>query len=553
MIKDIVIKNFALIEKGLVDFDPNLNFITGESASGKSLIIKAINFALGKKITPDPIRKPATSCEVSITIELNLKNHKELINFLLENELLEKDENTIVLRRKSGETNKFYINDTPCSLNIIKHINDSIFEIISQHESKNLLEEKNQLAFIDSLIDSSVLYSYKMKYSDLMVVKKQKEELEKKMKNKDDELGFLEFKLKEINELEINNEDLKLEEKIIYLENFKDISENLNIIESALLGEDDSINSKIDFLKKRINIFSKKYNNPIIQESIELLKKIEELTELLSEKILSPKKEFNNEDENLEELYKKAQAIKKLKTKYGSIEGILEKKKELEINIEQLNSLDEQLSQINKEELKIQNDLKTLSNKLTELRKNKSKTLEKDVTKIINELNMPDAIFKVQINHLEYFTQNGQDGVSFLIKSNKGADFLPTSKIASGGELSRLTLALYNAASLKNNKVFIFDEIDSGIGGNTSLFLAKKIKELSELNQVISITHSPQIAAFATNHIKVEKFSLKDSTESKISNIKNKDERIKEISRMLGDSVSPDASKKLAIELLKNN
>jgi DNA repair protein RecN (Recombination protein N) len=553
MIKDIVIKHFALIEKGSLDFDPNLNFITGESASGKSLIIKAITFALGKKINLDPIKKPSSFCEVSITISLNPQTHNELISFLMENELLEKDCTTIVLRRKQSESSKFYINDTLCSANIIKKINEFLFEIISQHESKNLLEEKNQLSFIDSLIEQSIISNYKEKYSELMTIKKEKEELEKKLKNKDDELSFLEFRLKEINDLKINEDDLKLEEKITFLENFKDINENLNIIENALLGEDDSINSKIDFLKKRINIFSKKYNSPIIQESIDLLKKIEELTELLSEKILSPKKDFDNDDENLEALYNKAQSIKKLKTKYGSIEGIIEKQKNLEGQISVLNSLDDILIKLNKDEVKIQNELNTTAQKLTSSRINKSKNLEKEVTKIINDLNMPDAVFKININKLENFSPNGQDGIVFLIKSNKGSDFLPTSKIASGGELSRLTLALYNAASLRNNKIFIFDEIDSGIGGNTSLFLAKKIKELSNLNQVISITHSPQIAAFATNHIKVEKVSLKDSTESQISNIKNKDDRIKEISRMLGDSVSPEASKKLAIELLKNN
>jgi DNA repair protein RecN (Recombination protein N) len=553
MIKDIVIKHFALIEKGSLDFDPNLNFITGESASGKSLIIKAITFALGKKINPDPIKKPSSFCEVSLTIELNPKTHNELLSFLMENELLEKDCTTIVLRRKQSESSKFYINDTPCSASIIKKINEFLFEILSQNESKNLLEEKNQLSFIDSLIEQSIIRNYKEKYSELMTLKKEKEDLEKKLKNKDDELSFLEFRLKEINDLKINEDDLKLEEKITFLENFKDINENLNIIENALLGEDDSINAKIDFLKKRINIFSKKYNSPIIQESIDLLKKIEELTELLSEKILSPKKDFDNDDENLEALYNKAQSIKKLKTKYGSIEGIIEKQKDLEEQISVLNSLDDILIKLNKEEVKIQNELNTTAKKLTSSRINKSKNLEKEVTKIINDLNMPDAVFKINITKLESFSPNGQDGIVFLIKSNKGSDFLPTSKIASGGELSRLTLALYNAASLKNNKIFIFDEIDSGIGGNTSLFLAKKIKELSNLNQVISITHSPQIAAFATNHIKVEKVSMKNFTESQISNIKNKDDRIKEISRMLGDSVSPEASKKLAIELLKNN
>lgn len=539
MIELIKIKNHSLISDCEIHLKDGFNVITGETGAGKSLFINAMSAILnGNKSDQSLIGK--NSNELTITIEINPKNLPLLLNYLKENE--KENESFIVKKIISKEKVRSYINDELVSQTTVKNLIKDIVSICSQHDGQKISNKSFQRNFLDIYSNTSKeLIQVEFLFLQKQKLIKEKEDLLKNNSNRDQDIEFAQFQLKEIKELSISEKDENLEERISEINNLKEINEKISELNPLISGESSvpSLLMEIEFILEKINKLGKKND---------LSKFIELKREIISE--LKAMDLETDLDDNFDDLIERVEKISKVKKRYGSIQGVLEKEKELENKIEKLENLDETILKIEKQIEKINKEASPFLNKLSEKRKQGSLSLSKKISSDLQELNMKGSVFSIQINPKEDFDQFGKDEILFLIKPHAGQNPEPIEKIASGGELSRVILAIQN--NISDGGCFLFDEIDAGIGGNTGFKIGQKLKEMSKNSQVICITHLHQVAIYSNNHLKIEKVQSKNKTETQITPL-NKETQEVEIARMIGNDLpNKDKALDLARELLKN-
>lgn len=506
MLNQLSVRNVAVIDKLDINLHDGVSVLTGETGAGKSIIIDSINMILGDRANKELVRYGTDKAVVQAVFDAP----KSVINILEENDIDVEDETVIITRQVTKEGKSVArINGMVVTLNILREISDRLINIHGQHDNQALLTPIRHITFLDAYADNE---EYINRYKDIL---SKKREIEKKISSlemdeqeKMQRIDLLEYQVNEIKKasLEKGEEDDLREQRDIYT-NAEQITKSVN--EAYMnLYEGDEIQSAYDGISIAVNEISQISDlNPQLKSIYDTLNEIMYSLEDTAHEIKEFGETVEFDEQTLNEIEERLDLISRLKRKYGkSIEEILEYLKKAESKLNDIKLSDERTNEL-KEELKnITKELKEKGNVLTQRRENAAKVLEENIEKSLHELNMEKSKFKVSIENDGTFYDNGMDKVEFLISTNPGEPLKPLVKIASGGELSRVMLAIKSIlADSDGVDTMIFDEIDTGVSGKAAMSIAKKLAVIAKNKQVICITHLPQLTAMADNHYLIQK------------------------------------------------
>lgn len=530
----IKIKNYALIEDSEIELRPGLNIISGETGSGKSLFINALSLIVGEKVENDIVGKHGDEA----VIEAILKSDKILKK--IKKLELPAEEDTIIIKRVFGKKNRCYINDALVSVAQLKSIMREHIDICSQHDNQSILKESVQTELLDHYAKCSdqvqelkeLFTSWKKSDQERTVKIKEKDEVEAK-------LDFIQFQLEEIRKVNPQESDSGILEKISALKNSEEINETKRIISEHT----ETLRSLVQNLFFELKILDKMTSANSSEEFKELSGKLKDFIASLD---LDP---AMGDEEEMAILLDRSEKLNKLIKKHGgSLTGLIEAKEKLEGQVDLSDNFDKVISELEKKASGSKKKYDKLASEVSELRKKAAATLSKKIENQLKELKMGSVKFEISIEDSEP-SENGSDRIEFLISPNLGEELKPINKIASGGELSRILLSVYNVLS-KSEMAYLFDEVDAGIGGETGTKVGLKLLSMAKNNQVICITHLAQVAAFGEANYVISKEEIKNKT---VSRIKELNEELKEleIARMLGSSENKQTAIAHAKELIK--
>ena len=547
MINKLLIKNYALIKNLEVEFDRGFTVISGETGSGKSIMLDAISLLMGKRSDRGSLYDKEKKCILEIEIEID--ENKEV--FFTKNDL-DFDEKTIIRREisYSGKSRSF-INDTPVSLSVLNDVVSSSLEIYSQNQSISLKSEDKQLELLDNLASSEDLISnYKVVYNKYNKLKNEIENIQKGNKLSDSELEFLNFQIEELFQSKLKKgEKEELESQFIILENASSIIEKLSESFQSL-SEENGVNSKISEIEndlQKLSDFSDNLNDLVERiSSVRIeLSDIELEINLLSNSV-------DNNPESLTVVSNRLDHLNSLLVKHRklSISELIVLLEEMNLKVQSSSDFEKIIKKKNKELNVCEKELQIHSDILTENRKSVAASFKNNVEIHLQKLGIKSPVFNVEITELKSFTSLGKDRVQFLFSANKGSLPLEIHKVASGGELSRLMLCFsYLLSEFNDLSCLIFDEIDTGVSGEIADLMSEMMRSMSENRQVLSVTHLPQIASKADIHFKVFKSESIRRTTSEIIKL-NMEGRIEEIAKMLSGKKITKTSISNAKELL---
>lgn len=536
MLLNLHVKNLALIEECEVDFTEGLNILTGETGAGKSIIIGSINFALGAKASKDLIREDRAYALVELIFQLDTNKQKKLIKDL-GIEVLE-DDQVIISRKFTNGKSISKINGETYPVSMVKSVAQILIDIHGQHEHQSLLYKKNHLSILDEYAKSElskVKNEVSAAYKDYDKLKKQLKDSELDEEQRAREISFLEFEVNEIEEASlILGEDEDLEELHKKMLNAKKIVEGLTNIYTQTGYEDDLAAG--ENIGRALKEFSQIVDyDKNLEGMCGQLRDIDSLLNDFNRDVSDYMLEMEFSDEEYNETENRLNVINHLKSKYGkTIDEILNYKEKQEEKLLQLSEYEQFISKLKKELNFAIEKLKKLSDELSFIRKKYAKELTKKIKLNLIELNFLNVDFEIQFDRLDHYTAQGIDEAEFMISTNPGEPIKPLSKVASGGELSRIMLAIKTVLSNKEETgTLIFDEIDVGISGRTAQMVSEKMTMIARSQQVLCITHLPQIAAMADSHYIIEKNVNDNKTITSIKKL-NENEIILELARILG-------------------
>lgn len=549
MLKHLTIENYALIRKLDIEFSEGFSVITGETGAGKSILIGALSLILGQRADTQMLMDKSKKCIVEGSVYI--KEYK-LAEFLEKNDL-DYEDNTI-LRREiiPGGKSRAFINDTPVNLNLLKEFGERLINIHSQHKILTLNDMNFQLAVIDNFAQhSELIKTYKdafRKYEKTRFYLNELTEQEKKSKKDHDYFQFLFDELENANLK--NNEQSEIENELEILNHSEEIKVNLLNALQALLNTDNNVLSQLYEISSIVSKLTE-YHEQIKVISSRLDACIIELKDISTE-IESLEQSINYDPEQIDVLNKRLDTIYTLEQKHrvSAIEQLLDIKADLSNKLLGISNLDDEIGKTRKQLDSLYKDLSFLGEKISQNRKQQIPLIEKELLKMLAQLSMKDAQFKIVLSSTEKFSKDGMDNVIFLFNANKGGDLKEISKIASGGELSRLMLSVKSLISQKNLlPTIIFDEIDIGVSGDIADKVGNIMRDISTKMQLIAITHLPQIAAKGDEQFHVYKENQGASPKTKIKRLEF-NSRVEEIAKMLSSDKITDAAKQTAKELL---
>ncbi len=539
MLRELRLNNLAIIKNLDLEFNDKFIALTGETGAGKSIILNGISLLIGERSHTDMIRNGAQGLFAEGVFELNENQKKRLDELGFE---IEDDELIITSYFDRNAKSQITVNGARLTLSRLKELMVNIIDLVGQHEHQFLLNSDYHLHLLDRFLDDEGKMLSKKIRESVNKIKKLNlqigniEEEKSKIAEKKD---ILEFQLNEINSLELKeNEDNELEEEYKILFNAGKISEKLEETSQFLKEGEFSILTALGRAKRNLEQLS-----DLSESYSELYDKIESVlyeVEEISYSVDNFVGDVEIDDKKLEKIVERIDNINKLKLKYGStITEILEYRDKIEKDLSLVNFESEELENLKKEKSELVGQYFQDSERLSEIREKIAENLQNTVDVQLDDLNMENAKFKVEITKTQEITIYGMDNAEFMIAANVGETFKPLAKIASGGEISRVMLALKTVFSAVDNiSVLIFDEIDTGISGETVRRVAEKLRELSKNTQIICVTHSPQIAGKAQQQFFIKKEIENNFTETKVHEL-NTEERIREIARIIsGDNIT---------------
>lgn len=547
MLQKLTISNYALITKTVIDFKKEFTVITGETGAGKSIIFGAIELLIGARSTNKILKDPNSKCIVEGIFSLNEQVLEQLVKMDLDIE-----EDLIIRReiRKNGSSRSF-INDSPVKLDQLKHISQYIIEINGQHLINKMGSLNFKYDFIDSFLDDkTTLVNYKnafLKYSKSL---ERQKIIVKKVDVLNEKKDFLKFQLDELSNYDFQNWDeeaIQNDYKIAANQDeINDILEKINNIYSSnnglrdLLGD---LNSQAIDLKTNLQDFTS-ISDRIDSIKIELEDVFHEIHQNFSN--------LSTDKKNLHELDQQLRQINFLLKKFNvaDLKSLILKRDIFKKELSELSEMDLELKEVNNLVESNKKLCLETGNKLFKLRSLNISTIEKKINKVLKTLSMGHANFKIELIENSSITEHGTDQIYLLISVNNNPKFSPLHQFSSGGELSRIALAMkYISSSFNKISTLIFDEIDSGISGKVASEVGSLLQEISTSSQVINITHLPQVAAIAKHHLNVNKKVIAGEMESSISYL-SKDDRIQVLAKMLGGDKTGEAALNNALELL---
>lgn len=535
MLLELNIENFAIIENMKIEFEPGLNVLTGETGSGKSIIIDSLGLVLGQRANKDIIKKGKDRA----FIEAVFSSYDEETKDLLLEYGIESGDLVVVSKeiREKGPTIT-RVNNRTVTSQILSKISSHLIDIFAQHESISLMDNKNQLKLIDDFSgkdQGELLENLKDLVHEINSLKNEYHEKSTMEQNKDREIDLLEYQIKEIEDAGLSDyDDEELYDDFNVLNNMTDTLIKLSEAK-ALINEGYETTSLEDILDKVIaNVVEvTRYNKDLkeVEENLEDIRfRISDIAKDLDRYISSSEVD----EERLQFLRERIDLVNNLKLKYGNnVKAINSFYEEISERLRFLQNFEDNLNKLLKKIEEKEAEATVLAEKISQKRKKTSEILEKKVEEEINKLNIKDAKFKIEIKEKE-LSFDGIDKIEFLIAPNLGQDLMPMAKVASGGEMSRIMLGFKSIIAEKDNiPTLVFDEIDTGISGKTAQIVGNKIKEVSKDRQVIVISHLPQIVALADTHFAIKKDVVNNSTISTIDKL-NYDERVNEVARLIG-------------------
>ena len=510
MLTNLHVKNLALIDEAEVEFGPGLNILTGETGAGKSILIGSINAALGKKISREMIRTGETSALVELVFETE---NPHVLELLKEMDLEAEEGQVIISRKITGSRSVCRINGEACNISQVKALASLLLDIHGQHEHQSLLYPDRQIAILDAFAGTEAATAkgeVRALYQEWKNVRKELSAYELDEEARKREAAFLTFEINEIDQAELKEgEDEALE--TAYLQ-------QAAVYDDALSGPSQTL-SDIDGL---LNDFNR------------------EISAYLSELTFSEEEYYETE--------KRLDEINRLKAKYGkTMEEITAYREEQQKKLEKLENFESCRAALQEQLQKTEQKLDAAAHNLSKIRRNYAKRLETQIIEGLRDLNFLHVAFEISFEKTKSYTENGTDAVEFLISTNPGEAIRPLAKVVSGGELSRIMLAIKTIlADRDETETLIFDEIDTGISGRTAQKISEKMAQIGQRHQVICITHLPQIAAMADSHFEIEKNVEENETVTSIHPLSEEDS-VRELARMLGgakitDSVLANAS-----------
>lgn len=534
MLQNLHVKNLALIDECEVEFGQGLNIMSGETGAGKSIIIGSVNLALGQKVPKEMLRDSEETAFVELVFYVD---NEDTLAKLREMDI-EVEDNTVILSRKiTAQRAVGRVNGEAVSVSKMKEVASLLIDIHGQHEHQSLLSKKNHLVILDEFAGAK-LSEEKTKMADLFrEYKKLKEEFESSNLDGEQrarELSFLEYEVKEIEDANlVVGEDEQLEQDYKKFSNGRKIMEGVNNAYKATGGDMGSASEIIGAAVRELSAVAS-YDEKVAELEGQLIE-IDSLLSDFNHEIASYISGNEFDEEHFYNTQKRLDEINHLKSKYGnSIEEILEALEEKSKRIEVLNDYDEYLKKLENNLKSKEEELSAVSNKVSEIRQEEAKELTKQIIQALNDLNFLDVNFEMEFSRLSSYTANGIDDAQFMISTNPGEPIRPLDKVASGGELSRIMLAIKTIMA-ENDSIdtLIFDEIDTGISGRTAQMVSEKMNSLGRSHQIICITHLPQIAAMADTHFLIEKSVENESTITNIHKLSD-EESVTELARMLG-------------------
>ena len=551
MLTSLHIKNYALIEKLEIDFSSGFSVITGETGTGKSVLLGAIGMLLGERSDAKQVREGADKCIIEGSFDISSLS---LEKFFEENEL-EYDAAECIVRRELSATGRgrFFVNDTPVSAATLKELGSKLIDIHSQHKNLLLGNRNYQLNVLDVLAgNEQILAEYSTQFKSYENNRKEliraKEELEA-VRNDEE---WLRFQLEEIDSAAFQDgEQEELEQESVQLAHAEDIQAALYNAVTLLDNDEKSMLQALREAAASMEKISRHYpaaNNlaeRIESNYIELKDCCEELRRSLDGNTFSPARleQVENRLTLMYDLFKKHRV--------ADIAGLLALANDYRTRLEQITDGDDRIEELEKESVRLRGELEALCTKMTELRRSAALALQEKITTILVSLGMPMIRFEVDFSAADEFTASGRDIVRFLFSANSISPLQPLADVASGGEMARVMLALKSIiAEFMAMPTLIFDEIDTGVSGVLAERMGKLMQQMGGLNrQVISITHLPQVAALGSEHYKVYKEEGEGGTRTKIARLAT-EERVKEIAQMMSGEQMTDSAMEAARNLI---
>ncbi len=543
MLLELKVTNFAIIENLHINFRTGLNILSGETGAGKSVLLKSLSLLMGGKASADTIRTGASQATIEGCFDLS-KRADLLEN--LQSIGIETDENILVVRRviSSGGQSKIYLNGSLSTLNNLRDIvaplieltghSAPLIEMTGQHENRNLMSKAYHLDLLDQYAgtwDKRLLYQEK--YTRYHKIFEEIKTLESLSQQKAQRLDFLVYQRDEITKLDLNpGEDQEIEIELKKLKNSTRIGQFVDQMEAALYSDDDSAVSRINtVLKKGHDISS------IDPEIAGHISSLEQAKSLIDEAVYDLRQyvaKIENDPERLESLESRLSDLRKLQKKYGpSVDDIIRALIDMETEISHLSNSETRIEDLRKESAQLHKELEALGLEIHKRRAKGSEVLAASVNAELNELNMKGVTFHVQVEKLTDLTSTGITEVEFMSQTSAKDIKRPLAKFASGGELSRILLALKRVVGSSHQpRTYLFDEVDTGVSGETAEKVGKKLKSIAKGQQVICVTHLSQVAAFGDAHFFIQKSSQKDSVAMEVVELKQKN-RVQEIARLI--------------------
>ncbi len=550
MLRELRIENLAIIEELELEFGRGLITLTGETGAGKSIILSGINLLIGEKANVEMLRDGEEYLLAEGVFEASDYQADELKELGIEVE-----EGEIIVRRELDKNGrgKAFVNGKRVPVSSLKQIMGTLVDLVGQHSHQMLLNKSNHIKLLDKFLGDEAL-EIKSKLEETVdrygKISKKIAEIEDIKRDIQEKKDFYEFQMSEIKSLELKpGEDEELEDEYKKLFNAGKIKENLRNSYTLLKDGEHNAMSFIYNSKKFLESVTK-YGKEF-EEAQEKLEKIYYDLEDVVYIIENLEEDIDTDEFRLNELVDRLDKINSMKKKYGfTIEEILDYGNELQKKLDTLDESNFEEKKLVKERDGLTSAYLEYAEKLREARKESARLIESKMEKELKYLNMKDSMFEMSFTPSEVMGRNGSDQVEFLITTNKGQSLKPLSKIASGGEVSRIMLALKSIFSVVDNvPILVFDEIDTGVGGETVRKIASKLKDIGENSQVVCITHSPAIASKARQQFYIEKKTLTDKTVTTVREL-DYEGRIEEIGRMLAGENITDAVLKHAKEIL---
>ncbi|MBK7303873.1 MAG: DNA repair protein RecN [Saprospiraceae bacterium] len=545
-----MIKNYAIIDSLEINWPDGLIAITGETGAGKSIMIGALQFVLGARADNKVLRNPDEKCIVEVTFT-ELEQVKSKIKDLLDGE----NPDQLIIRREilpNGKSRSF-LNDSPVLVSQLNLLAPHLINIHQQFDHLDILEEEIQMDILDNFTGSKdLLTNYQSKYKSYKSLLNQKKQLLESQQKSQSEMDFLQFQLNELEQASLKpNEYAVLEEELNLATKSGEILKNAGSV-AQILNDEKGISEQ---LLQCLQLLKPVRINPILNESYERLDQLRTEIKDIGDELERLNEHTEMSPEKINQMQDRLDLINRLLKKHRlqTDHELIELMEQTGSKIQSFTDLEDQIIDCEKQIKSVSNELKKLSESLTDKRKSKTSELEKAAVRLLQLLGMEFAQFKIELKESPDFTENGKDQIDFLFSANKGSTVKPIKNQASGGELSRLNLVLKSLVAKKSQlPTMIFDEIDTGVSGQVALQMGNILKEMSSNQQLITITHSAQVASRAAHHFYVFKDSSKSITNTRMKKIEKEDRTI-EIAKMLSGDPPTDSALKNASELIALN